>query len=152
MQKFLSFLLLVTVATSCTKTETPEVRKKFIGKWQMKALTTTRLLEKVEQSKVIKSDFSNNDYMQFNNDGTGYVSFAQEEGEDVIGNMTFFAQTSDERNIYVQSAGKDHFFQIMTINSATMTIQWGYGSNYGGPNGNQEFSVEHSLVLTKAKN
>lgn len=45
----------------------------------MKALTTTRLLEKVEQSKVIKSDFSNNDYMQFNNDGTGYVSFAQKK-------------------------------------------------------------------------
>jgi hypothetical protein len=148
---FLFSLILIVVLTGCTKTDTVHSRKQLIGKWQIKSLTLTKTLAGTQQSKVTKNDYGSADYMQFNDDGTGYISISQDEDGEAIGNMTFFAQTLDENNIYVDSNGKQYYFQIMSINSATMNMRWGLTNEYMGESGHDTYTEENSMTLLKVK-
>ncbi|WP_345953372.1 hypothetical protein [Mucilaginibacter sp. PAMB04168] len=133
--------------TCCKKEESSSTRQLLLGKWQITKIITDHTVNNQVSSTETQSQFTANDYLLFNDNGTGYMAIKNTYDNKPYGNITFTANTLNENDVNGHwSNGSFSFF----INNITKTfLQISYGYTTPGSNPQENYVDKIKLTATR---
>lgn len=94
----------------------------MMGRWQIKSITITSYVHNNVLSTQNRGNFTASDYLQFNQDGTGYLSLNFAPTNSAFGSMNYTTGGSDQNNVTAINSKGTFAFKILSVDESSMHI------------------------------
>ena len=92
------------------------------GQWQVKNITINHYINNKLTSTAYQTNFGANDKLEFNKDGTGYMSLVAEPYNEPLGTMNYTVSGQDKNEVNATNGRATLKFRIISVDEPSMRI------------------------------